>query len=87
MEAYRANALFDAHQDDPEFGHRLLAGEARDNGEAMSDRTARRIASANGWFSAFGKPKRSKARRPAASARRPLRCRRRERVSATRLHR
>lgn len=28
-EAYRANALFDAHRDDPEFGHRLLADEAR----------------------------------------------------------
>jgi putative transposase len=27
-EAYRANALFDAHRDDPEFGHRLLADEA-----------------------------------------------------------
>ena len=64
VEAYRANALFDAHRDDPEFGHRLLADEARDNGEAMSDRTAWRIASSNGWFSAFGKPKRSKARRP-----------------------
>ena len=64
VEAYRANALFDAHQDDPEFGHRLLADEARDNGEAMSDRTAWRIASSNGWFSAFGKPKRGKARRP-----------------------
>ena len=25
VEAYRANALFDAHKDDPEFGHRLLA--------------------------------------------------------------
>ncbi|MCT3003229.1 IS3 family transposase [Propionibacterium freudenreichii] len=57
VEAYRANALFDAHRDDPEFGHRLV-------GEAMSDRTAWRIASSNGWFSAFGKPKRSKARRP-----------------------
>ncbi|MFZ2509545.1 MAG: IS3 family transposase [Gordonia sp. (in: high G+C Gram-positive bacteria)] len=64
VEAYRANALFDAHQDDPEFGHRLLADEARDNGEAMADRTAWRIASANGWFSAFGKPKRSKHRKP-----------------------
>mgnify|MGYP006960399116 CR=1 FL=1 len=64
VEAYRANALFDAHRDDPEFGHRLLADEARDNGEAMADRTAWRIASSNGWFSAFGKPKRSKARRP-----------------------
>ena len=62
--AYRANALFDAHRDDPEFGHRLLADEARDAGEAMSDRTAWRIASANGWFSAFGKPRRGKSRRP-----------------------
>ncbi|GAB2522626.1 hypothetical protein GCM10027064_20130 [Microbacterium petrolearium] len=64
VEAYRANALFDAHKDDPEFGHRLLADEARDHGEAMSDRTAWRIASANGWFSAFGKPKRGKHRKP-----------------------
>ncbi len=55
VEAYRANALFDAHRDDPEFGHRLLADEARGAGEAMSDRTAWRIASANGWWSAFGK--------------------------------
>ena len=29
VEAYRANALFDAHRDDPEFGHRFLADEAR----------------------------------------------------------
>lgn len=53
--AYRANALFDAHKDDPEFGNRLLADEAGDAGEAMADRTAWRIASANGWWSAFGK--------------------------------
>ncbi len=39
VEAYRANALFHAHADDPEFGHRLLADEARDVGEAMADRT------------------------------------------------
>ena len=56
-EAYRANALLDAHRDDPEFGHRLLADEARDVGEAMSDRTAWKIASENGWWSAFGKKK------------------------------
>lgn len=37
VEAYRANVLFDAHRDDPEFGHRLLADEARDAGEAMTD--------------------------------------------------
>ncbi|OLT20075.1 integrase [Ornithinimicrobium sp. CNJ-824] len=64
VEAYRANALFNAHRDDPEFGHRLLADEARDEGEPMSDRTAWRIASSNGWFSAFGKPKRGKGRKP-----------------------
>lgn len=55
-EAYRANALFDAHREDPEFGYRLLADEAAfEHGEAMSDRTAWRIASANGWWSVFGK--------------------------------
>jgi putative transposase len=64
MEAYRANALFDAHQDDPEFGHRLLADEARDAGEAMSDRTAWRIASANGWWSAFGKKRGRNGKKP-----------------------
>lgn len=64
VEAYRANALFDAHQDDPEFGHRLLADQARDAGEGMSDRTAWRIASRNGWFSVFGKPKRGKSPTP-----------------------
>ncbi|GAA3660877.1 hypothetical protein GCM10022202_22520 [Microbacterium marinilacus] len=56
-EAYRANALFDAQRDDAEFGHRLLADEARDAGQAMSDRTAWKIASVNGWWSAFGKRK------------------------------
>ena len=47
-EAYRANALFDAHRDDPEFGHRLLADEARAAGQAMAERTAWRITSSNG---------------------------------------
>jgi transposase InsO family protein len=57
VEAHRANALFDAHRDDLEFGHRLLADEARDAGQPMADRTAWRICSANGWWSVFGKPK------------------------------
>ncbi|MCR2784229.1 MULTISPECIES: hypothetical protein [unclassified Microbacterium] len=57
VEAYRANALFDAHRDDPEFGHRLLADEARVADQPMADRTAWRIASANGWWSAFAKRK------------------------------
>ncbi|MGX9349249.1 IS3 family transposase [Microbacterium sp. KNMS] len=62
VEAYRANAVFDAHRDDPEFGHRFLADEAREAGQPMADgrwpmadRTAWKIASANGWWSAFGK--------------------------------
>lgn len=64
VEAYRANALFDAHQDDPEFGHRLLADEARDNGEAMADRTAWRITSENGWWSVFGRKRGKNGRKP-----------------------
>ena len=64
VEAYRANALFDAHKDDPEFGYRFLAEEARDAGEVMAKRTAWRICSDLGWWSAFGKPKRGKAKKP-----------------------
>ncbi len=64
VEEYRANALFDAHRDDLEFGHRLLADEAHDAGEVMAERTAWRICSHNGWFSAFGKKKaRGKAKK------------------------
>jgi putative transposase len=59
-EAYRANALFDAHRDDPEFGYRFLAAEAGDAGESMAERTAWRICSNNSWFSAFGKRRRGK---------------------------
>ena len=72
-EAYRANALFDAHRDDPEFGYRFLVDEARDAGQPMAERTAWRICSDNGWWSAFGKRKRrgkSRQGRP-AGARRP----------------
>ncbi len=53
--AYRANALFDAHRDDPEFGYRFLVDEARDAGEPMAERTAWKICSQRGWWSAFGK--------------------------------
>ncbi|MDH6283131.1 hypothetical protein [Prescottella agglutinans] len=41
-EAYRANALFDAHRDDPEFGYRFLVDEAADAGEPMAPRTVSR---------------------------------------------
>ena len=53
--AHLANALFDAHRDDPEFGHRLLADEAARAGLRACDRTVWRICSDNGWWSVFGK--------------------------------
>jgi putative transposase len=42
-QAYRADALFDAHRDDPEFGSRYLHEEAAENGQTMAGRTAWRI--------------------------------------------
>ncbi|ATO61330.2 hypothetical protein BB737_27855 [Mycobacterium avium subsp. hominissuis] len=59
-QAYRANALFDAHREDPEFGYRFLVAEAGDAGQPMAERTAWRICSTNGWWSVFGKRKRGK---------------------------
>jgi putative transposase len=53
--AYRANALFNAHRDDPEFGYRFLLDEARDAGEEMAERTAWKICSDLGWWSVFRK--------------------------------
>lgn len=61
-QAHRANALFNAHRDDPEFGYRFLVDEARTSGEPMSERTAWRICAANGWWSVFGK-KRGKSKK------------------------
>lgn len=62
--AYRANALFDAHRDDPEFGYRFLLDEARVAGEPMAERTAWRICSELGWWSAFGKKRGKNGRKP-----------------------
>jgi transposase InsO family protein len=64
VEAHRANALFDAHRDDPEFGYRFLADEARDAGQPMCRRTAWRICSENRWWSAFGKKKARSGKKP-----------------------
>ncbi|WP_226651825.1 IS3 family transposase [Streptomyces hydrogenans] len=61
-EAHRAQALFAAHRDDPEFGYRFLADEARDAGAGMADRTAWRICRDNQWWSVFGK-KRGRAKK------------------------
>ncbi|QYM75595.1 IS3 family transposase [Leucobacter luti] len=65
MQAYRANALYDAHIEDPEFGYRFLADEAKSSGEPMCDRTAWRLCRDQQWWSAFGKKKaRGKGRKP-----------------------
>ncbi|WP_280241646.1 hypothetical protein [Nocardia abscessus] len=61
--AYRTNALFDAHRDDPEFGYRFLLDEAAAAGQPMTARTAWRICSANKWWSSFGKKRGSKTGR------------------------
>jgi transposase InsO family protein len=67
-QAHLANALFDAHRDDPEFGYRFLVDEIRDEGHQLADRTGWRICSANGWWSVFGKRNRGKKSKPGAPA-------------------
>jgi putative transposase len=62
--AYRANALFDAHRDDPEFGYRFLVDEAREAGEPMAERTAWKICSGLGWWSVFGKKRGRHGKKP-----------------------
>ena len=59
-EAHLANALFDAHKDDPEFGYRFLADEVTDAGFSACERTVWKICSQNGWWSVFGKKKSKK---------------------------
>jgi putative transposase len=56
-EAPLANAIFDAHRDDPEFGYRFLADEVHDAGHAACERTVWKRCSENGWWSVFGKKK------------------------------
>ena len=67
-EAWLANAIFDAHRDDPEFGYRFLADEVRAAGHVVSDRVVWRICRDMGWWSAFGKPKDRKAAKPGTPA-------------------
>jgi hypothetical protein len=67
-EAWLANAVFDAHCDDPEFGYRFLADEVRHAGHVVSDRVVWRICRDHGWWSVFGKLKRHKASKPGTPA-------------------
>jgi transposase InsO family protein len=56
-EAWLANAIYDAHLDDPEFGYRFLADEVRAAGHEVGDRTVWRICSENRWWCSFAKPR------------------------------
>ncbi|WP_313362503.1 hypothetical protein [Kocuria sp.] len=72
VQTYRANALFDAHRDDPEFGSRFLVAEAHAAGEAMCERTAWRICRDNQWWSVFGKKPGKNGKRPGPPVREDL---------------
>ncbi len=63
VQAHRVNALVDAHREDPEFGYRFLANEARKAGWRMSRRTAWRLCSEAGITSAAQRRRRSKNRK------------------------
>ena len=60
-EAWLANAIFHAHIDDPEFGHRFLTDEVQDAGWDVSYRTVWRICGENGWWASFTKAANKKA--------------------------
>lgn len=64
-QAHRANALFDAHREDPEFGYRYLHEEAAAAGLSMAARTAWKLYSANAWCSSFGKKRAKNGKKPA----------------------
>lgn len=63
-QAHRANALFDAHRDDPEFGYRYLHEEAATAGVNMSARTACKLCSVNAWWAVFAKKRGRNGKRP-----------------------
>ncbi len=66
--AYLADAVFDAHRDDPEYGYRLLADEAREAGHDRCDRTVWRVCRDNRWWSAFGKKRGANGKKPGPPA-------------------
>lgn len=63
-EAYRANALFNAHREHPEFGSRFLVAGDQAAGEAMCKRTASKICRDNQCWSVFGKKRGNNCKRP-----------------------
>lgn len=67
-QAYLPDALFEAHRDDPEFGYRLLADEARAAGHRACDRRVWRLCSSNRWWSVFGKKRGANGKKPGPPA-------------------
>ncbi len=67
-DAYLANAIFDAHRDDPEFGYRFLTDEVREIGFDVCERTVWKVCRDNGWWSVFGKPKGRKHPKPGTAS-------------------
>ncbi len=67
-EAHLANAVFDAHRDDPEFGYRFLTDEVRDAGFSVRERTVWKRCRENGWWSVFGRKKTRKRSNPGTPA-------------------
>lgn len=63
LRAHRINALRDAHDDDPTFGYRYLAGEARRAGWRMSRRTAWKLCSQAGILSSAQRRRRGKGKK------------------------
>ena len=60
----RIAALRQAHEDDAEFGYRLLADEARQVGFPMADRTAWRLCQQSGIMSAIVKTRKKRGKKP-----------------------
>jgi putative transposase len=60
VRAHRVNALKKAHREDPEFGYRFLANEARKAGWRMSGRTVWKLCSDAGITSAAQRRRRIK---------------------------
>ena len=63
VQAHRINALYDAHRNDPTFGYRFLAHEARKAGWRMSRRTAWSLCSTSGITSAAQRRRRGKGKK------------------------
>ena len=61
--AHRINALRDAHLDDPTFGYRFLAHEAKRAGWKMSRRTAWSLCSSSGIVSSAQRRRRGKGKK------------------------